>query len=260
MASRDLAEVERLSESTHGFVPVKSTPPGAKLFVDGKPGGADGDAVSPFGLILPAGTHTIRVALEGYQPHEQTVSVRAGGAHPVKVTLKPVTLARAPVPIPRTPEPPEPNLADEPAIDSSPTDATLAAWVSEDEAPSALGPWITIGSGAALGIAGVALTVMASMEQQDLDEIDRNQTTMEDISSPAELKRFMNFSEQWDETQDRRDTYQLVGGILYGVSAAAVIGGVVWLLVAEPDEDTAAAAFGITPTAGGAHGHATWRF
>jgi tetratricopeptide (TPR) repeat protein len=258
MASRDLAEVELLSESTHGFVPVKSTPPGAKLFVNGKPGGADGDAVSPFGLILPAGTHTIGVQLKGYKPFERTVSVRAGGAHPLKVTLE--FIVATPPPAAATPKPQvsEPASA-EPAMPT--VDVALTASAGDEEAGSPLGAWITIGAGGAAAIAAVAMSAMASSEQKALEEIERTASDTLKLDPTAETALDgQQLSDEWDAIQGRRDTYQMVGGVLYGVAIAAAAGGVIWLLVAEPDEAPPAAAFGLTPTPGGAYGHATWRF
>ncbi len=252
IATRDLSELERMVEATHGFVAVSTKPRGALIMVDGKQGGADGDATSPFGLILPAGPHTIFIAMSGHEPHERKIDVRAGGAHPVKVTLKPIA-APSPPPV-VTPKPDAETPATPTAATKTPTssDTGISAVATLGAAGEPIGAWVTIGTAGALAIAGVAMTVMASEESKALEDIIAQ-------GDPGESAAGQILSNEYDATDQRMQTYDLTGSILYGLAVAAAAGGIVWLLLAEPD-DTEAAVFGVTPTDGGAHGHATWRF
>ncbi|MDP6943338.1 MAG: PEGA domain-containing protein [Myxococcota bacterium] len=258
IANRDLAEVERLCEATHGFVSINTEPAGAKLIVDGQQGGADGDALSPFLLILPAGPHTIRVELEGHEPFTRELTVRAGGSHPIKVTLKrpAATVEAQPAPPPPVqPAPPAETTSEEapPPAGIATPDATVTASASGDEPPSTVGPWITIGAAAATGIAGVVMTGLASEENKTLENLGLEPQTYTDVEG-AERNR------QWNAANGRMETYQLTASILYGVAAATAVGGVVWLLVADPGEGESKAAFGVVPTADGIYSHASWRF
>ena len=48
----------------------------------------------------------------------------------------------------------------------------------------------------------------------------------------------------------------------YGVGIAAAVGGLIWMLVEDPDSTTAhfRPTIGVNPEHGGAMGSATWRF
>ncbi len=57
-----------------GAVVVESTPPGARVEVDGTERGA-----TPLTLTLAAGEHHLKLSLEGYRPVAETVAVEGGG-------------------------------------------------------------------------------------------------------------------------------------------------------------------------------------
>jgi len=65
LVRKDLTELEQALSTTHAVVMVKSTPPGAKVSVDGARAGVDGDALTPTRLWLSPGEHTIALALVG---------------------------------------------------------------------------------------------------------------------------------------------------------------------------------------------------
>jgi predicted Ser/Thr protein kinase len=60
--------------SSTGIVEVRTIPPGATVFVDGKPAGG----TTPMNFRVPAGSHTVTISLSGYRPVQRTVDVSAG--------------------------------------------------------------------------------------------------------------------------------------------------------------------------------------
>jgi serine/threonine-protein kinase len=71
---------------------VSSTPPGAQVFLDGKPAG-----MTPLEkLRARPGKRTVRLVKEGFQPWENTVTLKAGVAESMSASLAP----REPVPAP----------------------------------------------------------------------------------------------------------------------------------------------------------------
>ena len=252
LANNDLAVLEKQCETSHGFVSIKTSPPGAMIFVDGVQGGADHDALSPFGLILPSGTRTIRVELEGHSPWEKEVTVRPGGAHPLSFALKPLSAPS---------EPPSSAVSLDGGATRAETPAeadTLGSGVVMDQAVRGddgppLGALITFGVAGALGLSGVAMTVMASDRDNQLASLQLQNTSIS-VAQGRET------SSQWDAWSGEMETFQLTAAILYGVAGAAAVGGLVWMLLAEPDELANVPTFGVTPGNNGAVGHASWRF
>jgi hypothetical protein len=264
IAERDLVTLETQVEGTHGFVSVESTPPGAQISVDGTRAGADGDAMTPFMLILKPGAHLVRVTKDGHQTAEQKVLVNAGDSK----TMRMVLTAAAPAKL--EPRPPPPAKLDPKPVTKSPTprpstDAavadTLSAVASEpDEGGSPVLAYITMGTSAAAGLAAVALTVMASGEAKVMDDTNRQAEGVDLGSNPALAHELATTYATADEA---RSTYEITAGVLYGVAVAGVTTGVILLLLGEPDETEADApmpAFDLTPTQGGLYGRATWRF
>lgn len=65
---------------------VRTTPPGARILVDGEARGA-----SNLSLNLPAGAHEVRAELEGYEPGTVSTNLSEGmQASPVEINLKPL--------------------------------------------------------------------------------------------------------------------------------------------------------------------------
>ncbi len=77
---RRLQDLERLrgSVSQEGRVEIVTTPPGAQIFVDGRP--QEAEVVTPATLRLSPGEHMIEVRLEGMEPVRREVEVEASGA------------------------------------------------------------------------------------------------------------------------------------------------------------------------------------
>ena len=72
------------STSHVAWAQVGSNPPGAEIFVDGNSTGR----LTPARIEIPAGTHTLMLKLNGFQPVRRTVSASEGGTVPVNESLK----------------------------------------------------------------------------------------------------------------------------------------------------------------------------
>ena len=75
-------------EPIMGVIRLATSPPGAQLFIDGKPAGSATQQ-----LELPAHKHQLRIALEGYASHEVEVLPQPGFAQQLEVQLQ--TTAKA---------------------------------------------------------------------------------------------------------------------------------------------------------------------
>jgi hypothetical protein len=76
------AKVRAIIQSTPARVSVQTTPPGARILVDGDPVGT-----SPVQLELPAGSHQITVEVEGYLSATRTISAVANVEERVEIKL-----------------------------------------------------------------------------------------------------------------------------------------------------------------------------
>jgi hypothetical protein len=228
-----LLELEKKLEQTHGFISVTSIPAGAAIVVDGTRAGADRDAVTPFGLILPAGDHMLQLSHDGHSQIQRIVTIKAGSRQSLPISLESTAPSKGP----------------------SVTEATLAAPASVED--TSVVPWVTMGVGAGVGCIGAVLTILAAGESSELDAIRA-------VGSDPGSEQGAIYGDEWTEHASALDTYQMAAAILYGLAAASVATGVV-LLVLQPSEAPQAAssllpAIDLTATPGGVTGHATWRF
>jgi hypothetical protein len=84
-AGRNSEVIATLQPKT-GTLAVNSSPPGARVLLDGAYAG-----LSPVELVnISADNHTIGVEMEGYTAASRTVSIAAGQVNPVDVSLVPV--------------------------------------------------------------------------------------------------------------------------------------------------------------------------
>jgi hypothetical protein len=106
------------------------------------------------------------------------------------------------------------------------------------DASSQVGPWVTIGVGGAVSVVGLALATHAVVAAQE----DTGGTQAE-------------AAEAWEAAQRR----EVAGWALAGVGAAAVAGGLVWLL-SPTEDDTLPVGPTVVPTSNGALFGARGRF
>lgn len=130
-----LREVEARTAPT--ILAVRTTPPGAQVEIDGR---AIGESAAEKALEyrVYAGAHRIAIQLRGYQPAIRAVQVGSGETKPVEVELVPLQT-------------------------STPLDPSASASDQGAAAPcyrARCGAWVTVGAGAALAAAGVALVLL----------------------------------------------------------------------------------------------------
>ncbi len=238
----DLTDLERKLSKTHVVVMVTSKPAGAAIAVDGAAAGADGDAITPTRLWLSPGEHVVSLTSAGHQPFERSLSLTAGQLDSVSVSLTPLVV--------ETPEAP----ASEPESELSvvPPAVSSTTPVGDGDGGS-VGPWIVLGGAGVAAIVGGVMVGLAEAEYATITEMSDPGYQPTDL---AQSQRDLNAA------RDNYGTYDTRTWVMFGVAGAAAAGGVVWLLVGGDEEQGAesTATFGLFPTHGGVHGHATWRF
>jgi hypothetical protein len=127
-----------------GLLELDVTPDGASVTIDGNAV----EGVAPFSVpwAVSPGGHQIEVTLEGYQPHDGTVSVGQGATRTVDVPLEPI-----PPPPPVLPPPPPPPPTERHRL--SP------AWFGA-----------TLGLAAALAVGGIATGALALQREEEFPE------------------------------------------------------------------------------------------
>lgn len=163
---------------------VDSTPPGAAVWIDGEEVG-----VTPLELANVAlGIYDVEFVLDGHHPTRRTAVVDLGGAR--------VVAELDPAPVERVREGPS--------------------------AFSETGPWLLVGGGGALVVAGVVSGAMSRGTQNEFDDVVAAETL--DRGRAEDLRG-------QGESQARVANVFMVAG------AALVAGGVVWRLVGDEHED-----------------------
>ncbi|MCA9606719.1 MAG: PEGA domain-containing protein [Myxococcales bacterium] len=129
-------------------VAISSTPPGARILVDGR----DSGHVTPHEISLTAGQHTIQLQLEGHEPTQQTIEAQAA----TRVRLEMALDAQA--------DPLATTGGDDQPAEETPEESGGGG--SSD--PSA-GVWVFAGIGAATLVAGTVFGFLALSEQSNFD-------------------------------------------------------------------------------------------
>ena len=95
------------------------------------------------------------------------------------------------------------------------------------------------------------MTVLASEKRKELDAFD---SAPQDLTASQGDQAYLDYR----AIDDARATYEIVGGIMYGVGLASAAAGLVWMFLAEPDD--AAFNLHLSPSRDGLSGYASWRF
>jgi hypothetical protein len=215
------AEATAMREALEGVVgrlEVAATPAGASIRVDGRDAGRS-PLKAP--LVLGPGEHEIEAAMDGYLPQKRTVRVEPRSKAVVSFELqKPVA------------EEPAPGPAEEPAAEPRPEPEPPPV---EQPAPAGhgalwTGGWVVTGIGAAILVAGgvtggLALSAGNQLESDYPDGVPRAD----------------------EDKVDRMDRLAVATNVLLGVGGAAVIAGVVLLVL---DDGPAESAVTLAPAAG----------
>lgn len=111
--------------------------------------------------------------------------------------------------------------------DASPRPVPTPPGQPEEEKGSTVGGWVTTGLGTGALIAGATLLIIQATDRGSLA------TAIADTDDRGVIIGVSQVSAQ--TVYDRADAFRLSGGVLVGVGAAAIIGGVTWLLLSNTD-------------------------
>jgi len=219
-AQRAARKIERLLG--RGRLVIQVEPFGARISVDGEPAG-----IAPLKpLDLPAGMHEVRVEAPGFEAQTHRVQIPGHGEASLALSLRRL--------------PPDPASSEGPTAPPAPPAAS--SW-----RPWA---WTALGVGAALGLGGAATWAWGDGDHRSIAEAPGYDT-------PGAVVQ-MDYARAV-ALRDRGDTKKLAGQVLVGVGSAALVTGVVLLLLDEGGADADAAGgaeprltVGAAPGAGGA--------
>lgn len=297
VVEKALPALEAAALGTRAMVEIDSQPSGAAVTVDGAavPGWED-DSRTPLVAFLAPGVHVVRFQHAGYEPVDNRVKVQAGVRQNLVLALtklpdagtllvrtgavdamvfvddehagagtdvqiqRPAGSHRVKVLRPRYAA-----FETEVRMDANATREVVASWEGERTAGSIAGPdlgrpavtaaastswslaawgWLTAGSGAGLVVLGGVFNALAVKDANEMAGLDPA------LGAETALDR-------WSSLNDSRTWKRGTAFALYGVGAAAIVGGVVMILLPEPKGATAAGrsrawSFGVQPTVGGA--------
>lgn len=211
-----------------GTFTVKLVPGHAQLAVDGA-----SVTLRDGQLRLKIGGHTISATADGHEPSEQSLQVRGAEHGEISITLQAIAAAAVVPPA-------------EPATPVVPTDEPQRVEGSQesgvgtvDGQSSGLLPWLLVGGGVAVGIAGTVLGVIA---QSRADEVEDKCPTMRCDNAPLE------------DTADSAETLGMAATVLWIAGGAIAATGVVLLLLGDDNDEQAGSARAtvvLTPTHAG---------
>jgi hypothetical protein len=222
---------DRLLE-THGMVSVVSAPAGASLFVDGQRAGIHQEAVTPFGLYLAPGNHTIRVEHGGHVTEERSVEIESGRLGSEEFALKGIPTADSEVEAP----------AEE-----------VSVGVSTGPAPSSFKDnalyWGLVAGGTLAMISGVSFTQAALDFRDEQAALDPG---------------MIGVDERYNQLEDRLRDEERYAWFCYGAGAVMVTIGLKKLFFDGPADPTAKQPSGVSttlvPVRDGIAGQLNWVF
>jgi tetratricopeptide (TPR) repeat protein len=173
---------------------ISSTPTGAAITIDGEPS----DEVTPAEVEVPAGEHTIAIALEGYEESSEVVTVATGERYEHAPVLTEA--------VPAGDEFGEEGEGDEYEEEEEEV-------VEEEEEGVSAGVWVASAIAGVGLITGTVLGFLALSEQSEFDDM------------PA------------TDVADRGETYALFADVALGVALASAITAVVLYLTNSDDDD-----------------------
>lgn len=197
---------------TTGTVRVTCTPAGAAIRVDGEAT----EHTAPTELTLAAGPHTLTLVMEGFRELRREITVVAGGAVDLTVTLVSVAEAEA-----------EPLSGEDDVFgtEAAPDDEAEDEAEAEDEVPTDAGQggpspavWVTTAIAGVGLVTGTVFGFLALSAQSDFD------------SAPT------------TSSADNGETFALVADLAFGVAVAAGITAIVLYATETPSSSDSASA------------------
>jgi len=169
---------------------VTSEPPGATIFIDDESAG-----LAPVTVRLEPGAHAVEARLTGHVTARQQLTLTPDGDHRAQLVLE---------------------AREAPAVETPVADVPSEEEIEErpsDERPRGVGagPWIVLGAGLAVALAGSVLEIVAFSEAEPPEQFD----------SMSELNAW----------QGRVADLSTSGYVLIGVGSATLVAGLIWALV-----------------------------
>lgn len=180
---------------------------------------------------LPPGRYKVEVTHPDYLTWETLIELKEGADIDLWAPLKPASKANGTQQVP---------VDTSRKIEVVETPVVKESMPEERVSGTNWGAWSAIGVGTlALGGSGVFGALMSGVEDDIAEENNAGTLTLD----------------RYNELNDRGENYEMTHRVLLGVGAAAVLGGVTWLIV-SPGGEAQTASFGVTPT--GFAGTLTW--
>lgn len=199
---------EKLIERARGYVAsfrVALSPAEARVVVDGV---RTLDATQAKRLLLDPGEHELVASAEGYETLSRRVRVQSGDDKPLELTLKPTRsgepLAQSPAPAPA-------------AVAAASPAAPPAATPAAPGRSRSVGPYLVMGTGAAVLVGALVTGILTKGVESDLLEACGE-------SGPCQ-------GDAHDADIDKGNTLKTTTNVLLGVGAATVAGGLLWFLL-----------------------------
>ena len=221
-----------------GMVEINSIPEGAEIRVDGAAIGADGVAHTPFIAYIMPGSRKIQLSKRGFRGGEAVVDVIVGNRTSIDLSLKKAKKRKG---VAKKKGAKPKKKAAKPKSEQK-----VAVAGVKDSASSSVWPWVAVGSGVAALGGGYVFTMKAQSASDDIDAL----ATVDDEN------------ERYDSLADEIKTNNMIALSLYGLGAAAVLGGTFWLLSSGGDADRTAgestSLIAVVPWSGGAYVQTGW--
>lgn len=205
------ATAQEAAPAAQGTIRIACTPEGAAIAIDGE----DTGRTAPAEIEVPAGEHTVTLTLEGYQPISETVTVAAGGANELALTLVQAEAGEG------EGLQGEGDVFGEGGAEETPAEGegegTTEAPPPADAGPSA-GVWVTTAIAAVGLVSGTVFGFLALSAQSDFDAMPTA------------------------DAADRGETFALIADLSFGVAIAAGVTAIVLYALdrSQPTETEAA--------------------
>ncbi|MCB9727069.1 MAG: PEGA domain-containing protein [Deltaproteobacteria bacterium] len=211
-----------------GWVRIEATPAGARVRV----GGVEFQAPRTVGLR--AGEHTVDVSAPGHEAVTRTLEVRAGHGATERYTLAavaPPVGASKPVQVEKPQSTPEPT----PVIPEPVTPAPVRKGHGLRNAG-----WTLLATGLAAAATGAGMTVWGQAAVDEADDLSSNGAT---VLTGDDLQR-------WKDLNAKSDRRQAAATALYAIGGAALVSGVVMVVVGSRRTRPSAATVRVDPLLG----------
>jgi hypothetical protein len=217
------SEVSQLLQQARGFVTrleLSVQPSTADVRIDTRPVSKDADGF----VLLDPGQHELVAEAADYESTTRTIRTDGGE----KLTLNVVLHAVG-----------KPDVAETHAPEAPAQSSVAIATPLSSESPSAVGPWILIGSSAAVAIAG---GVFIALWAKDTHTVEHPAT------NPAPM--YANVA----AAESRTVPFSAIGFSALGVGVAGLIAGIVWKVSQTGTEQQPSAQLDIGPSGVRLHG------